>query len=81
MTPLQLRAFRHSLFMSAEVFARLTGTATGRTVRRWERGDSPVPGAVVNLCRVLGWLDIDARNCAITHILLSSRPPAPKPPL
>ena len=74
MTPLQLRAFRHSLFMSAEVFARLTGTASGRTVRRWERGDNDLPGAVVNLCRLLSWLDTDARNSAINHILLSTTP-------
>lgn len=46
MTPTALKAARHALGLSAEGFARLVRVQSGRTVRRWERGDAPIPGAV-----------------------------------
>lgn len=73
MTPLQIKHIRRAYGMSANTFAELTGVASGRTVRRWEAGDSDVPGSVVNLLRILGWIDPTARNSAINHILLVSR--------
>lgn len=45
-TPTELKAARHALGLSAEGFARLVRVQSGRTVRRWERGDAPIPGAV-----------------------------------
>jgi len=59
--------------MSASVFAELTGAASGRTVRRWEAGENDVPRAVVNICRLLGWLDNEVRTSAINHVLLAAR--------
>jgi transcriptional regulator with XRE-family HTH domain len=49
MTPTELKEARKALGLSAERFARLTGTSTGRTVRRWEAGTAPVPQSVVKL--------------------------------
>ena len=72
MTPLQIKHIRHSYGMSANTFALLTGCASGRTVRRWEAGNNDVPGSVVNLLRVLGWIDPTVRNSAVNHILLSA---------
>lgn len=46
MTPQELKDARHALGLSAEGFARLVRVQSGRTVRRWERGDAPIPGAV-----------------------------------
>jgi len=54
MTPQDVKSLRRTLGLSAERFARLTGTSTGRTVRRWEAGQAPVPRSVVLL---LGALD------------------------
>lgn len=46
MTPTELKTARHALGLSAEGFARLVRVQSGRTVRRWEAGDAPIPGAV-----------------------------------
>ncbi len=48
MTPAELKSIRQGLGLSAEAFARLTGTASGRTVRRWESDDEPrdIPGTI-----------------------------------
>jgi transcriptional regulator with XRE-family HTH domain len=46
MTPAELKTARHALGLSAEGFARLVRVQSGRTVRRWEAGDAPIPGAV-----------------------------------
>lgn len=49
MTPEQLRYRRLALGLSTERFARFVGLAGAecdRTVRRWERGDRAIPGAV-----------------------------------
>lgn len=45
-TPAELKAARRALGLSTEGFARLVRVASGRTVRRWEKGDAPIPGAV-----------------------------------
>ena len=49
MTPAALKSARHTLGLSARGFAAAVGIASGRTVRRWERGDRPVPGPVALL--------------------------------
>lgn len=62
MSPEQLHAFRKSLGLSAEAFARavgLTGNDIGRTVRRWEappdqngaRAPSPMLATFAAACR------------------------------
>ncbi len=47
-----VRSTRAALGLSAEGFARAVHAASGRTVRRWEAGDSDVPGSVTVLCRL-----------------------------
>lgn len=44
MTPSELKTARRQLGLSAQAFARLIGVHDGRTVRRWEAGDAPIPG-------------------------------------
>lgn len=55
MTPAAIKTTRKRLGLSAERFARLTGTSTGRTVRRWEYepGPAPVPRSVELLLRAM----------------------------
>lgn len=52
MTGAELRTIRTSLGLTTGAFARavgLCGADGDRTVRRWEAGDSAVPGPVVRL--------------------------------
>ena len=49
MTKEELRAFREGLALSARQFALLVGASDGRSVRRWEAGDRPVPQYVAML--------------------------------
>ena len=61
MTPSKIREARHALGLSAERFAAAVGVASGRTVRRWERGDRPIPGSVALLvARLLVEIDVAA---------------------
>lgn len=53
MTPASLKAARHRLGLSAELFARVVGVESGRTVRRWEAGDRDIPGPVTVLTHLL----------------------------
>jgi DNA-binding transcriptional regulator YiaG len=53
MNAVDIKTLRKQLGLSAERFARLTGTSTGRTVRRWEAGQAPVPRSVVLLLQSL----------------------------
>lgn len=53
MTPAELKEARRKLGLSAAGFARVVGVESGRTVRRWEAGDSPIPGPVAVLTRIL----------------------------
>lgn len=48
MTPTELRETRRKLGLSCAKLAELLrlGKGGGRTVRRWERGDSGIPGPV-----------------------------------
>ena len=46
LTPAELKAARHQLGLSAKRFAELIQIGDGRTVRRWEAGDSAIPGPV-----------------------------------
>ncbi len=52
MTPEQLKFHRHALGLSAEGFARIVRVSSGRTVRRWERGDRDIPGPVIILVKL-----------------------------
>ena len=54
MTPADFRAARKTLGLSARgIAAALSGDAARRinprTIRRWERGDSPIPAPVATL--------------------------------
>lgn len=53
MTPAEFKAARHALGLSAEGCAKLLLVQSGRTVRRWEAGDSDVPGPVQVLMTAL----------------------------
>lgn len=64
MTPAELKSIRQSLGLSAEAFARLLRIQSGRTVRRWEAGDSDIPGPVEVICnwiRITGQIPPDPR--------------------
>ena len=52
----QLIAFRKQLGMSTKVFAEWCGRKYGRTVRRWESGDMPVPPELERLMAVINKL-------------------------
>ena len=52
MTPVEFKAARHALGLSAEGLARTIGVATGRTVRKWEAGDRDIPGPAALLMRL-----------------------------
>ena len=54
MTPADFRAARAQLGLSARDMARALGLGSGRTVRRYESGQCPVPGPVAALIRF--WL-------------------------
>ena len=47
MTPAEFRAARKKLGLSAQKMAQALKMPSGRTIRRWEAGDNPVPGPVV----------------------------------
>lgn len=49
MTPFELKQARRALGLSAERFARVVGVESGRTVRRWEKGERDIPGPVLIL--------------------------------
>lgn len=53
MTPAEFKSARHALGLSAEGLAKLVQVQSGRTVRRWESGDSDIPGPVVVLVQAL----------------------------
>jgi transcriptional regulator with XRE-family HTH domain len=46
-TPEELKAARQLLGLSAEALATMVRMGDGRTVRRWEAGDSEIPGPVI----------------------------------
>lgn len=50
MTGHDLREFRRRYGLSAQRFAALVGLADGRTIRRYEAGDVPVPPWLTLLC-------------------------------
>lgn len=63
MTPEQVRRMRvDKLELSAARFARLVGIADGRTVRRWEAGEVPVPPTVSAVCDLLLSIPVDERR-------------------
>lgn len=53
MTPTELKSARKALGLSAAGLARLVRVAEGRTVRRWESGESEVPGPVSALLEAI----------------------------
>lgn len=71
MTPTEFKAIRQSLGLSAAQLARLVGVESGRTVRRWEAGDSAIPGPV----RVL-LTAITASDAVRQHFGLAAPPAA-----
>lgn len=49
----QLIAFRKARGMSTKAFAEWCGRKYGRTVRRWESGDMPVPPELTRLMTLI----------------------------
>ena len=49
MTKDEIRAARQALGMSQSQLGKAVGGANARTVRRWESGESQVPGSVAKL--------------------------------
>lgn len=59
MTPEQFRSARLALDYSTARLAKRIGVASGRTVRRWESGDRPLPGFAIKMCNLLVWFDFN----------------------
>ncbi len=55
MKPEDLKEARFMFGMSAESFAREVGIGDARTVRRWESGESRIPGSIRRLVEI--WTD------------------------
>lgn len=56
-SPVELKAAREALGLSADELARVVGVDDGRTVRRWESGERELPGPVtVVMETALGYL-------------------------
>lgn len=53
MTPADFKAARHTLNLSTAQLARLFRVSGGRTVRRWESGESAIPGPAQVLINLL----------------------------
>ena len=71
MTPASFRAIRQHLGLSTAHMARVLLVGSGRTVRRWEAGERPVPGPVATLMALL-------ENVRAARIILGvSEPPPP----
>jgi DNA-binding transcriptional regulator YiaG len=68
MSPAELKKTRRDLGLSCEKFATLVGV-TGRTVRRWERGDRDIPKPVIILLNLLYWLPAQDRDRAMLRML------------
>jgi len=52
MKPESLKETRLMFGMSAEAFAREVRIGDSRTVRRWESGESKIPGSIVRLVEI-----------------------------
>lgn len=65
MTPTELKTAREELGLSAQAFARLIGVHDGRTVRRWEHGEAPIPGLLPLFLRMRAFVQ-DAEYVRIT---------------
>ena len=44
MTPAELKSIRHSLGLSTSGCARMLRLKSPRTIRKWEAGDTEIPG-------------------------------------
>jgi len=58
MTPKQLRDTIATIGITQEELGKFLGHPTGRTVRRWIAGDSPVPVAVSKLLKLMIELEL-----------------------
>jgi transcriptional regulator with XRE-family HTH domain len=83
-TAAELKDARKRLGLTAEGFARLVRVSGGRTVRRWERGDIPVPGSIAALTELaLRFPDVrafleDRISQAARERLIANSTPCPK---
>ena len=75
MTPADLKAARKALGLSAVGFARLVGVQSGRTVRRWERGDRDIPGTVERLLEALAEMGREQGEAFVRRLTGSARAP------
>ena len=64
----QLIAFRKARGMSTKQFAEWIGRKFGRTVRRWESGDMPVPPELERLMALIDSLPQKSADAAIEMI-------------
>ena len=55
--PEEFRSIRKGLGLSAAKMAMAMGMGNGRTIRRWESGDSPIPPLAVSAAKRLANLD------------------------
>ena len=53
MTAAELKSARRDLGLSAHGLALALQVSDGRTIRRWEAGDNPVPGPVAVAVRMM----------------------------
>jgi DNA-binding transcriptional regulator YiaG len=72
MTPQEIKNIRHDYGLSVNEFADMTGTACGRTVRRWENG-TEIPKHVTQLLFVLKWVESrfgdNLRRAVVSYLL------------
>jgi hypothetical protein len=73
-SPEALKAARHALELSADGLARMLRVDDGRSVRRWEAGDSAIPGPVtVVLETAMNYLSKRAMIARLLEMLRSGK--------
>jgi len=66
-TPAGFRAARNALGLSAEGMAKTLQVSSGRTIRRWEKGDRDIPGPAAVAVRMM----LDKLAASITDNLIA----------
>ena len=64
----EVRKARTGLGLSQSQFAKLTGVAGSRTVRKWEAGDAPVPAVVRSILAFIKMLTPTQRKEALAKL-------------
>ena len=71
MTPAELKSARADLRLSQTALGAALGATALRTIQHWEAGDSPIPGWVPLLLRLL----VTARRQALREAVTKARTP------